>query len=793
MQHSLKIDLHIHSCASRNKDGEKVKNNTLENISVLSDALNEQEVNVCAITDHDTFSYDMYRTLKAEENRDGSILKVLPGVEFSVKFERDDGKKEMVHVVAIFSDKDDDKVKVIEKILQDNPPRDEAAYYEQHFLDVLRAINLDTILIAHQKNSLSSATPWKNDANILGKDRFLEFVHSDYFEAFEFKNKKNEIMNKRFLNDNNLRDKVAFVTGTDCHDWTAYPWETQKDKKKNGESPFPYTYARCLPSFRGLVMAVTDERRLKRVDSFYDTTKFALDCIRITSKGEKLEIPLSRGINVIIGDNSVGKSLLLHALTDYKKDNQKLPAKVKNGYKEYMKRYQIVVEKQLEPRQVFAFDMQGEIREKFDENQLKEASAFLRKYFPEDVHAGSYKDAVQNEIDRMTDYLNRKFEIDLYIRDHLQTFEIQETADRPESLVFIENLRGAKKSAGLEKEVAAGIKKIEGDFLEVLKLNLDQEDQDYFSEQLEQLRRMIVKYQERADKIEENNNRIEIVASAIDRIHIKHVDGATDSHKKQEMFSTHTNALRESIIELIKRKKALTVYKPDVHPQEITPNSNRIHEYEFISKLRINRIDTEYFQQLISDALKAHKVIDWNTITEEELRDDYLLRYDGITPAVQFLKRQMEEKIAQDFSTAHSIISQGMEKKDELSSGMNSKIYFDILSYENTKDGVYIIDQPEDNVSQMAIKSYLLDYFKTMGGNRQIILVTHNPQFIVNLDVDNLIYLSRKDDRLTVQSGALEYECPEYKILDIVADNVDGGLDSIQKRWKRYDKYGTKN
>ena len=75
-----------------------------------------------------------------------------------------------------------------------------------------------------------------------------------------------------------------------------------------------------------------------------------------------------------------------------------------------------------------------------------------------------------------------------------------------------------------------------------------------------------------------------------------------------------------------------------------------------------------------------------------------------------------------------------------------------------------------------------------MGENRQIIMVTHNPQFIVNLDIDNLIYLSKSENSLQVQSGALEYTCPEYDILDIVAKNIDGGLDSIQKRWKRYEK-----
>ena len=56
------------------------------------------------------------------------------------------------------------------------------------------------------------------------------------------------------------------------------------------------------------------------------------------------------------------------------------------------------------------------------------------------------------------------------------------------------------------------------------------------------------------------------------------------------------------------------------------------------------------------------------------------------------------------------------------------------------------------------------------------------------LDVDNLIFISKKEGKLEVQSGALEYACSEYSILDIVAQNIDGGLESIKKRWKRYEK-----
>ena len=147
------------------------------------------------------------------------------------------------------------------------------------------------------------------------------------------------------------------------------------------------------------------------------------------------------------------------------------------------------------------------------------------------------------------------------------------------------------------------------------------------------------------------------------------------------------------------------------------------------------------------------------------------------------------DKFKLDFKCVQSI-NVGLEKDKfkELSQGFNSQIYFDLISYDEQSTGIYLVDQPEDNVSQKAIKDYLLDRFKTMSSNRQIILVTHNPQFIVNLDVDNVIYLGKDVNGLFVQSGALEYSNNEYDILKIVADNIDGGVESINRRWKRYEK-----
>ena len=322
----LKIDLHIHSAASAHKDGVKVKNNTLENIGILIEKLNDNEVNLCSITDHDTFSYEMYQGLKAAESMDNSIQKVLPGVEFSVCF-ASEGKESVIHVVTIFTDEDGVKVQKLESILKNNRPNYNDAYREEEFLALLREVDMNTILIAHQKNTLTSRNPRKNDANSLGNQRFLEFVYTDYFEAFEFKNRRNEVLNKTFLFQQDMEQNIRFVTGTDCHDWSVYPSETPESLLTDA---FPYTFAKCLPTFKGLVMAITDHNRLKCVNSFFNVDKKTLEEIKFEHDGETFAIPLSKGINAIIGDNSIGKSLLLHALTGYKKKAQSLPAKVKD-------------------------------------------------------------------------------------------------------------------------------------------------------------------------------------------------------------------------------------------------------------------------------------------------------------------------------------------------------------------------------------------------------------------------------------------------------------------------------
>ena len=59
----------------------------------------------------------------------------------------------------------------------------------------------------------------------------------------------------------------------------------------------------------------------------------------------------------------------------------KLPAKTKSGYMKYIQKNKLEIMSKIPIEGIFCFDMQGEVRAKFEENKLN-ASDFLREYFP---------------------------------------------------------------------------------------------------------------------------------------------------------------------------------------------------------------------------------------------------------------------------------------------------------------------------------------------------------------------------------------------------------------------------
>lgn len=782
-----KVDFHIHSIASKHKESDDcVDLSTIDNIDLLIDKLNQREINMCSISDHDNFDFNIYNRLKQEENK-GSIKKVFPAVEFSVTYD-----KKVLHVITIFDDKDEEKIKKIQNeifdIKNNKPFYDDIelnSFSENKYLNILKNIDLNVVMIAHQKETLSSKETRSHDVMSLGKEKFDELVFMDYFESFEFKRKRNEIFNKNYIEKNKEKYKDAtlrFVTGSDCHDWSKYPEENDD---------FSFTYLKCLPTFRGLAMAVTNAKRINYVNNFYSTTDKYLDSINIEIDNNEYDIKLSKGINVIIGDNSIGKSLLIHKLTNYNYLNDQ---KIKDSYDEYLINNKIKINSTIPESNISKFNGQGSIRKMF-ENKTFDSDEFLNRFFPAEPLVSKYIEIYKSEIENYISILKNKEEKSNAF-NKITNFDICVIEATSKSLNFknvpqatITSINSKIKKIGKIVEYFESINSLlgkmkESDFF-------DKEDEKYINDSINSNIKLISKYE---NKIKQNLfeiSKINVINNEFTSKDKELKKTKTDETEKIANYESNKDSFSENIVNYYYKNRNKVKYEPNIKEEKVPTTSNKVGKYRFVAKTKTKEISNTNLLTLINNVL-GKGVKDINLIDSSTIPDRFSNRNKetSYNDKLTNLKNELNKEIDNCFSIDKAINdASDKDVTKELSSGFNSKIYFDLISNQTDDNRIYIIDQPEDDVSQPSIKKNVLGDFYDMSKNRQVIIITHNPQFIVNLDVDNVIFIGKNEnDKIYIQNGALEYYDKEYDILKIVADNIEGGIDSINERWKRYDK-----
>ena len=103
-----------------------------------------------------------------------------------------------------------------------------------------------------------------------------------------------------------------------------------------------------------------------------------------------------------------------------------------------------------------------------------------------------------------------------------------------------------------------------------------------------------------------------------------------------------------------------------------------------------------------------------------------------------------------------------------------------------------IVDQPDENLDNESIYQLLTTYFKAAKGHRQILLITHNPNLVVNTDSEQVIVASaeRRENGLphiTYRAGPLEDNVPGNQgIRHLVCRILEGGSVAFRQREQRY-------
>ena len=760
----INIDLHIHSYLSEYKESvDYVKDSNVDNINILLDKLQKENINMFAITDHNRFDFELYskiRTAITDNEKYPNIKKILPGIEFDVLLEEG---LESCHIICIFDDKNDKDLKNIEKVLSQNGLlQGKNDYYTRDIFEkILKEIGLDVILIAHQHKHFNQKDGGKRSLSNSVSDIY-QFIKTGYVNALEY---QKPVVQGMIINSLKKANKnVATIIGSDCHKWEYYPQKDEFSSNKDYISKI-----KSLPTFKGLVFALTSiETRFNRINN---NNKNYIKYIKCNNE----EYELSNGLNAIIGDNGAGKTFLLDLISEnnlkpcykeLKKINDVDKIVEGNPKIKYIRQNQIiddVKEGKLFNNSNTEYYKEIKTKDTF-KKRVKKYSEDLIKYIQESISINSQSDSLKDCILDIKNSSTKNFvpiaKNDLDINDNLYEDRINALQEIIDSLIdeYNDNKNFYNKNAKNIKTIIQDLQKVIKDF------------------------------KNKSDIMNIDNEIKNSIISALDNFNINMNKDRTDKEKEDLQYKKEKNEFCRSIITLI--KKVRKERKIPSFPKAIPGNSRNLYKgFNFSKQTKYNNqfLEESFFEELFVKEFDKDKVL--SIVTSDELIDSLsgITRYEDLPnwhkKVDNFIDKYLNEETYIEKKSSKEALGN--------TPGEISIVFYDFtLNNPDSDISVILIDQPEDDISNNKISKQLISYIEQIRDSKQVILVTHNPLLVVNLDVDNVLIINKNyKKQFDIKSGCLEYESDNrnYKIINEIAETMDGGKEMIERRFRLYE------
>ena len=107
-------------------------------------------------------------------------------------------------------------------------------------------------------------------------------------------------------------------------------------------------------------------------------------------------------------------------------------------------------------------------------------------------------------------------------------------------------------------------------------------------------------------------------------------------------------------------------------------------------------------------------------------------------------KKEAVKKLLNDYFYDYWEITYKNDKLGEMSTGKASFVILMLIIGLSKSKSPILIDQPEDNLDNRSVSENIISYLRNKKIERQIILVTHNANIVVNADAENVIVANQK-------------------------------------------------
>jgi predicted metal-dependent phosphoesterase TrpH/ABC-type Mn2+/Zn2+ transport system ATPase subunit len=299
---------------------------------------------------------------------------------------------------------------------------------------------------------------------------------------------------------------------------------------------------------------------------------------------------------------------------------------------------------------------------------------------------------------------------------------------------------------------------------------------------VERFRTTISVYERRKKEIEEKEKQLNVAL--------------TNKKKIGELVNTelarHKSTIDENWSKLLQGKEGWNEQQKELMKQIINNREIKI-EGEIV-------FNETAFYELVKEQLDGRTFKGKNSI--QDLKDlvgisdlatyiDFLKNIDVSIQKVEYYLRYGKaefEKIFYELRTrsAYLYVQPKITYKgkplNKISVGQRGTIYLCLKLATNIFSQTIIFDQPEDDLDNDFIFNDLINIFKEIKRYRQVIIVTHNANIVVNADAEQVIVAENNEERLLYKSGSLE----NPDINNAVCNILEGGKIAFQQRRNKY-------
>lgn len=196
--------------------------------------------------------------------------------------------------------------------------------------------------------------------------------------------------------------------------------------------------------------------------------------------------------------------------------------------------------------------------------------------------------------------------------------------------------------------------------------------------------------------------------------------------------------------------------------------------------LLLDKLDgRSYNIEKLHDFLKIETIEDFlDFVCQISSKNVFFLEREDLRKQVLYL---FYEKYT-DFINIGVKVTLDKKPITKLSYGQQGTIYLRLQIAAKMFSETIIYDQPEDDLDNDFITNELIPIFKKIKLYRQIIIVSHNANLVVNADSEQVIIANNDDGKLSYFSGSLEDPIINAEVCRI----LEGGKNAFEDRERKY-------